>query len=212
MKVLRFLLLLAFGYCLYWLYDYYFVREGLFKNLGASFKMPEMRVVGLHLEAYKSNGVKEFELFGPEAILYDQEKRINVLSPTLRIFADGDEMAELVLLAKEANRCETEPEYLEMKGQVEGTRVTELSSLTNIRLEKLFTERLIFYPKAEKIVSPANFKYITDQHIIEGHSFWYRLKDSTGEVSGNFSGRFYEDLAVIEAEKESGLGSMTNEK
>jgi LPS export ABC transporter protein LptC len=211
MRIIRFILLLAFGYLFYWTYERFFVAEGLFRNLGAGFKIPEMRILGVHLEAYKPDGVKEFELFGPEAVLYDKEKRINVINPTLRIFS-GDDIAEIVLLAKEANRYETETEYLEMKGRVEGTRVTEIPGSMDVKLEKLFTERLIFYPKAERIVSPADFKYITDKHIIEGHTFWYRLNDGTGEVSGNFSGRLYEDEAVIAAEMEMGLVSATGEK
>jgi LPS export ABC transporter protein LptC len=197
--LLRFIWTLIFYgsicYGLYYVYDTYFVKVIAERPEQQIFSQPHMQVQSVHLEAYTDAGLKEFELFGPKAVFVEKEKEVQIENPTLRLF-DETGKAEMILLAKKGRRIEADVQYVELSGKVEGTRING---------SKIFSNKLIYYPGIQRLVSPGPFKYVDVEQIVEGDSFWYLLREQRGEIKGDVKTRLHEDVEVVNAEMYLGL-------
>jgi len=197
-KLFKLILVLGFGFGLWYVYDRFFVqaysRGELDVLLGEE---PAIEVNTVLLESFDESGRKKLEIYGRKATVAEKDKTIHLKPMTIILYEEG--LAGTLMLAKQGMRKEGRPEYYELEGMVE---------VTSRDGRKLFTQKLIYYPRLDKIVSPKEFKLIDGAHIVEGDYLEYFMNLEKGEIRGNVRMRFYEQAEVVDSEKEFGLSGV----
>lgn len=199
---------IAFGYSLFWIYDTYYLRVS--EQIDAPLTnadLPNVTVSQIQLQSLNLDGSIKFRLFGKVAEL-NEKTRITKTVPINLIIYDDKEInkQQITILAREGYHHRTVPEYFELIGDVEcniaGEKDLEKKSNGFNYLKKIFTEKLLYYPKLDKFISPGKVKIIdTNKNMVAtGDSFTYYQKEEKGEIEGSVVIRLHEDPKVVLAE------------
>lgn len=192
---MRISLIIGIGYGLFHFYEVYFVQamnQALTPEKDE--EKPMVRVSRVRLISYTDEGDKEAEIFGREADVDPKTQEVSIRPVTLVIYEKGERKA--TILAQEGRRLQDRrQEFFELEGKVEGTASDG---------RKLFTTRLLYYPRQGLLKSPVRFKTISDPHILEGDELDYYIKEERAEMRGDVIMRFHETKEALEAERAMG--------
>jgi LPS export ABC transporter protein LptC len=194
--ILKGLIIFGMLYLLFWVYDRYFLQVWQQSTGANEVEIPSAQVDKVLIRSFNKKGWVQVKLFG--AIATVDEKLENTLIKPVHMILYGSETQgerKATILAKEGTYHRSVPAYFELIGNVEGNLLTQTSS----KIQKLFTDKLLFYPELNKFVSPGKFKIVDEENlsIISGDSLEYNIKKEQGEIRGSFLIRQNETPAMI---------------